>query len=156
MKECKTCAMVAQRDEGTAPLWDNIYRSDYWDVVHSYNTSIAGWIVLVPQRHCQAVADLSTEEAVECGLLLQRVSLAMAEVTGCVKTYVMQFAEHSLHLHVHFHVVPHMADQPPEKRSYRVLNFTGLPEEERVSEAEMNEIAARMSEILSVQKHESP
>jgi diadenosine tetraphosphate (Ap4A) HIT family hydrolase len=149
MNDCKTCQMVAQRDAGTAPLWDNIYRTDYWDVVHSYNSALLGWIVLVPREHHTAVADLSAAEAAELGLLLQRVSKALAELTGCVKTYVMQFAEHPLHPHVHFHVVPRMAGQPAEQRSYRVLNLLGVPEEEQVSEEEMNDISLRLREILN-------
>lgn len=149
INECKTCKMVAMRDAGTAPQWDNIYRTEYWDVVHSYNTGIAGWIVLVVRRHCAAVAELSSAEAAECGLLQQQVSRALAEVTGCVKTYVMQFAEHPLHPHVHFHIVLRMADQPQEMRSWRVLNYLGVTEEERVSESEMNEIALQLGEILS-------
>lgn len=147
--ECKTCMMVAQRDEGIAPLWDNIYRTDYWDVVHSYNTAVAGWLVLVPRQHRDAIAELSIEEAAELGLILKKVSVALAEVTGCVKTYVMQFAEHPLHPHVHFHVVPRMADQPAELRSWRVLTQLGVSEEQRISESEMNEIAGRLRGILS-------
>ena len=149
--QCKTCELVAQRDAGTAPLWDNIFRTDYWDVVHSYNTSIVGWIVLVPRRHRDAIAELSPEETAELGPLLQRVSRALADVTGCVKTYVMQFAEHPQHPHVHFHVVPRMADQPPELHSWRVLTGLGVREDQRVSETEMNAIAGRLGRLLGAE-----
>ncbi|MDX1415514.1 MAG: HIT family protein [Candidatus Promineifilaceae bacterium] len=146
---CQSCELVARRDAGEAPLWDHIFRAQYWDVVHSYNTSIPGWIVLVARQHHAAIAELSDEEAAEYGLLQQRVSRALAQVTGCVKTYVMQFAEHPLHPHVHFHVVPRMADQPPQRRSAGMLNFLGVPQEERLSDAEMNEIGAQLQRLLS-------
>ncbi len=42
---CMTCELVARRDRGEAPLWDNIYRTAHWDLVHSYNTALPGWLV---------------------------------------------------------------------------------------------------------------
>lgn len=148
MDECKTCQLSARRNRGEAPDWDNIYRTAHWDVVHSYNTSLLGWIVLVPQNHRLAIADLSAEEAAELGGLLKRVSAGLHELTGCIKTYVMQFAEHPQHPHVHFHVVPRMAGQPLEVRSYRVLTLLGVPQEEQVTEAEMDAFALRLRTFL--------
>ena len=114
INRCHTCELVARRDAGEAPLWDAIYRSQYWDVVHSYNTSLPGWLVLVARRHMAAIDEMNDEEAVELGRLIRHVSLALKEATGCVKTYVIQFAEAADHPHVHFHVVPRMADQPED------------------------------------------
>jgi diadenosine tetraphosphate (Ap4A) HIT family hydrolase len=145
---CLTCELVARRDRGEAPLWDAIYRSQYWDVVHSYNTSLPGWLVLVARRHMAAIDEMSDEEAVEVGPLLRRVSLALKEVTGCVKTYVVQFAEAPDHPHVHFHVVPRMADQPEDHRGPHVFRYLGVAEEERVDETHMNELAAEVRGIL--------
>lgn len=141
---CISCELVARRDAGLAPLWDNIHRTPFWDVVHNYNTSLPGWIVLVARRHIEAVDELTEEEAVELGLFLQKVSVALKEVVGCAKTYVMQFAESAGHTHVHFHVVPRMADQPEERRATKIFGYLGVSEEERVSEARMNEIAGQV------------
>jgi hypothetical protein len=54
MTNCYTCQLTAQRDAGTAPFWDSIHRTAHWDVVHSYNTSLLGWIVLVARTHRDA------------------------------------------------------------------------------------------------------
>ena len=148
MKTCQTCELIARRDAGNAPLWDCIYRTPFWDVVHSYNTSLPGWLVLVVRRHIEAVDELTDEEAAELGHLLQRTSLALKEVTGCVKTYVMQFAEMAEHPHVHFHVVPRLADMPEDRRSTKIFGYLGVPEEERVSEEKMNEIAVKVRKII--------
>ncbi len=121
MNDCKTCQLVVRRDKDKSPDWDNIFRTEYWDVVHSYNTSLVGWIVLVTRVHRRSVADLSEGEAAELGLLLKGVSRGLHILTGCVKTYVMQFAEHPQHPHVHFHVVPRFDGQPPELRGPRVM-----------------------------------
>ena len=148
MKYCKTCELIARRDAGITPLWDCIHRTQFWDVVHSYNTALPGWLVLVARRHIEAIDELTDEEAVELGILLRRVSLALKEVTGCLKTYVIQIAEAAEHPHVHFHIIPRMANQPEDRRSTKIFGYLGVPEEERVSEETMNEIATKVQEIL--------
>lgn len=148
MNHCYTCELTARRDAGQAPLWDCIHRTRYWDVVHSYNTALSGWLVLVIRRHIEAIDEMTEDEAVELGILIRRVSVALKETTGCVKTYVIQFAEMSEHPHVHFHIVPRMADQPEERRSTKIFGYLGVPTEERVSSEEMDEIAAKIQVLL--------
>jgi diadenosine tetraphosphate (Ap4A) HIT family hydrolase len=145
---CKTCEMIAARDAGAVRLWDAIHRTAHWDVVHSYDAALPGWLVLVARRHVIAIDELTDEEAAELGLLLRRVSLALKATLGCDKTYVAQFAEAAEHPHVHFHVVPRMPDQPPERRGPLVFGYLGASPEERVREAERNRIAAQVREKL--------
>jgi len=146
--ECKICELVARRDAGDAPPWDCIWRTRLWDLVHSYNTALPGWLVLVARRHVEAADELSEEESIELGALLRRASLALKQVTGCVKTYVVLFAEQEGHRHVHLHIVPRMADQPEERRGAGAFAYLGRPPEERVPEATMNDIAARIRGAL--------
>ena len=148
MQGCKTCELVSRRDSGDAPLWNNILRTPFWDVVHNYETSLSGWLVLVVRRHLSAIDELTEEEAVELGALLRRTSRALKEVVGCEKTYVIQFAEHPEHPHVHFHVVPRMADMSAEYRATGVFGYSGASEE-RVSEAAMNALAAQLRPLLT-------
>ena len=148
MQGCKTCALISRRDNGDAPLWDEILRTPFWDVVHNYETSLPGWLVLVVRRHLTSVDELTEAEAVELGSLLRRTSKALKEVVGCEKTYVIQFAEHPEHPHVHFHVVPRMADTPAERRGVGVFGYSGVTEG-RVSEATMNALAAQLRARLS-------
>lgn len=150
LSACLTCELIARRDQGNAPLWDSIHRTHHWDLVHSYNTSLPGWLVLVARRHVAAIDELTEAEAAELGVLLRRVSAALREVTGCVKTYVVQFAEQAEHPHVHFHVVPRMADQPAERRGPRVFSYLGAAEEERVSEDHMNAIATAVRRLIQM------
>ena len=153
MKQCMTCQLIARRDAGAAPLWDCIQRTQYWDIVHSYNTALPGWLVLVARRHIEALYELTPDEAAELGVLLRQVSVALRDVTGCLKTYVIQFAEAAEHPHVHFHIVPRMADQPEAYRSTRVFAYLDVSETERVSEERMNEIAARIRPLLHSDTH---
>ena len=146
---CKTCEMTARRRLGQAPLWDNIYQTEFWDVVHAYNSALPGWLVLVVQRHIESLDELTEQEAAELGPLIRRVSLSLKSVVGCTKTYVIQFAEARQHPHVHFHIVPRMADQPAERRSAGIMGYLGVSREERISEGRMNEIGAEIRSHLS-------
>jgi len=149
MKQCKTCELITRRDKETAPFWDCIHRTQFWDVVHSYNTALPGWIVLVVRRHIEAIAELTDDEAIDLGVLIRRVSVVLKEVTGCVKTYVIQFAEMAEHSHVHFHIIPRLADQPEDRRGTKIFEYLGVSEEERVCEETMNEIAMKVQRLLS-------
>lgn len=145
---CYTCTLMAQRERGGRPLWDDIYRTRFWHVVHAYDSALPGWLVLVARRHIEALADLTPEESAELGSLIALVSQALQTVTGCVKTYVIQFAEAAGHPHVHVHIVPRMADQPEERRGPRIFGYLGAAGPERVPEATMDALAAQLRALL--------
>lgn len=84
-----------------------------------------GWLVLVPRRHVEAVSELSEEEAAAMGLWQQRLSCALRDVLGCMKTYVAQFAEAEGFAHVHFHIVPRSADLPKRLRGSNIFALMG-------------------------------
>ena len=138
---CQSCEWMERRTRGEAPAWDCILRTDHWDIVHSNNTSLEGWLVLVLRRHVEAVADMSDDEARELGPLLRRVSSALHHVTGCVKTYVVQFAEHPQHRHVHIHVIPRHADLADDITGPRIFELLGVDATTAVTEDRMNAIA---------------
>lgn len=141
MTLCHTCELIERRDTGNAPRWDSIHRTAHWDVVHSYNTSLPGWLVLVIRRHIAAIDEMTDAEATELGTLIRQMSIALKQVTGCGKTYVIQFAEAPEHPHVHFHIVPRMADHPDDHKGPNVFKYLGVSDEERVSEDDMDKIA---------------
>ena len=153
MTICKSCQLIIERDEGRAPLWDSIYRSEYWDIVHAYNTSYLGWLVLILRRHIEALDAMTFAEAADLGALLREVSLALKRHTGCQKTYVMQFAESEEHPHVHFHIVPRLPDQAPDDIAYKVMRHLGVPLQERCGEVEMNALALGIRAQLESMRH---
>lgn len=101
-----------------------------------------------------ALDEMSEAEAAELGSLLRDVSLVLKQVTGCRKTYVLQFAEHPNHPHVHVHIVPRMVDQPETRRGPRIMEYAGVAEDERVDEATMNMLGEQVRQILSSMKTE--
>jgi diadenosine tetraphosphate (Ap4A) HIT family hydrolase len=117
-------------------------------VVHSYDTALPGWLIVVVRRHIESVDELTDPEAVELGRLIRRVSLALKEVTGCLKTYVIQFAESAEHPHVHFHIIPRMANQPQDRHSTKIFGYLNVPPEERIGQEDMNAIAVKVRKIL--------
>lgn len=146
---CKTCQMTKKRDDGAAPPWDAILRTPGWDLVHSYNSALEGWLVLVTRRHITALAELTDDEAAELGPLIKRVSTALHHITGCEKTYLAQFAEHPDHQHVHVHLVARGADHPPDARGPNVFGLIGDNASLHISEDRMNEIAAELQRVLT-------
>lgn len=148
MDHCRTCELVERRDAGGAPLWDRIARHGAWDVVHAFGTSIEGWLVLVLRRHVASLAEMDLEEAAALGPLIKQASDALNRVVGCDKTYVAQFAEAEGHRHVHVHVIPRYADQPPELKGPRIFGCLGVPDADAVPAERMDELARQLQPHL--------
>lgn len=144
MEGCRSCELVARRDAGEAPLWDQIVRTPLWDVVHCDPTSLEGWIVLGARRHVAVLADLDDGEAAALGPLVRDVSRALTAVVGCEKTYAVQFAEAPGHNHVHVHLIPRQPDLPAEHRGPNVFRHLGVPREECVTESRMDDLATAL------------
>jgi len=97
-----------------------------------------------------AVADMTADEAAELGTLVKEVSRAVQEVADCDKTYVVQFAGHQDHPHVHVHVIPRARDLQHEHQGARVVSLLGVPEDAAVPDERMNEIAQRLDGQLQI------
>ncbi len=76
-----------------------------------------------PTTHLTSFPDLSPDAADELGGLVRRLGIALAEVTGCVRTYLMQFSEAEGFSHLHLHLVPRMADHPEDALGPSVFAF---------------------------------
>ena len=146
MTTCITCHLTAIRHQ--QPLCECIFETEHWRVVHAFNTSLPGWLVVIAKRHAKSFADLTAAEVAEFGPFLHRVSRALQEVTGALKTYTVLFAEHPEHPHVHFHVVPRAAEMPEANRSLNVFNYLGVPEAETVPLETRNALAEQLRAIL--------
>jgi diadenosine tetraphosphate (Ap4A) HIT family hydrolase len=147
LSDCYTCSRYT--DPESLPPRERIVASDLWRVVHSFNTSLPGWLVLIPNRHVEAIDELTEDEAAELGPLLWSLSRALRSVVGCGKTYVAQFAEAEGFKHVHFHIVPRMSWFVREQRGPRSLDaFLGKNEAERVPVEEMDRIALAIADEL--------
>lgn len=128
---------------------DDVLHTDHWRVAHAFNSTLAGWLVLLPTRHLTSFTQLSPEAAGELGGLVHRLSSALEEVTGCVKTYLMQFSEAEGFSHLHLHLVPRMPDQPEDARGPRVFSYLTEEEAGGLAEGERDRIALSLCAALA-------
>lgn len=144
---CYNCDQTADPDS-LAP-WERVHEEGLWRAALAFDSSLPGWLVIVPQRHVEGLHEVTAQDAAVLGSLLQRLSVALVEVTGCVKTYVMLFAEAEGFAHLHVHLVPRPADLPPEHRGPKVFAHLGVPPEEQPSVRERNDLAAAIRTVLA-------
>lgn len=117
------CFSCAQSENGVETIRENIWEAPGWRVAHSFNASLAGWLVIIASRHIESPDEMSLEESRDLGQLLRDASLALKHVTKCQKTYVIMFAEAEGFSHLHYHVVPRLSDLPPERRAPNVFAY---------------------------------
>jgi diadenosine tetraphosphate (Ap4A) HIT family hydrolase len=135
------CYVCDQQAAPVLPPREDIVHTDHWRVAHAFNSSLAGWLVLVPTRHVLAFTYLTPAAADELGGLVRRMSVALEEVTGCVKTYLMQFSEAEGFSHLHLHLVPRMAEHPADARGPAVFAFLGSDESAWLPAQERDDLA---------------
>ncbi len=135
---CYSCEQGAQ---ATRPPRDDVVHTEHWRVAHAFNSTLPGWLVLLPTRHLTSFTELTPEAADELGGLVRRLGIALEAVTGCVKTYLMQFSEADGFSHLHLHLVPRLADHPRDAVGPRVFRYLTDDEAQWLPEAERDALA---------------
>jgi diadenosine tetraphosphate (Ap4A) HIT family hydrolase len=144
---CFSCAEEARLAE--LPPRQSVAHDEHWRVVHAFDTSLPGWLILLPRRHVTAIGELTDAEAVALGSWQVRLSRALHEVTGCPKTYIVQFAEAQGYAHVHFHVTPRPDDAHAEYRGPRIFGMLGgTPPADRLSDDRCDALALAVTAAL--------
>ena len=149
---CGTCR--ANRGELAAP-GGIIFQDAHWRLEHILPPiPLAGWLVLKPLRHVEALGELNTDEADAFGPLAQRVSAALQAVVQPAKVYLCQFSEAEHFAHIHFHLIPRAVDLPPERRGpaiFELLSITRKEGRDLASPDEAERIAFAVRERLRLQ-----
>ncbi len=70
-------------------------------------------------------------------------------MTGCQKTYVAMFAEKDGFGHVHFHLIPRLADLSSELRGPAVFDLLQTPSDQCLSEERSDEVAESIKAELA-------
>jgi diadenosine tetraphosphate (Ap4A) HIT family hydrolase len=143
--ECYACDQLAGV---SAPPREDVVHTDHWRVAHAFNSTLPGWLVLVPTRHIASFTELTPEAADELGGLVRRLGTALETVTGCVKTYLMQFSEAEGFSHLHLHLVPRLPDHPEDARGPRVFTYMTDDQAQWLPEAERDAIALAVRAAL--------
>lgn len=146
VSDCYACGQQGEAAE--LPPREDVIHTEHWRVAHAFNSTLPGWLVLVPAGHVTAFTQLTAGAAAELGTLIRELSLALEAVTGCVKTYVMQFAEAEGFAHLHVHVVPRAADHPDDAKGARVFSYLTDDEARWLPAEARDDVALRLRVAL--------
>ena len=136
------------RDKALSPE-EFIVIEGHWRVAHPFNTTLTGWLVVLPQRHITSLDQATVEESQQLGPLLRRCSLALKAITGCDKSYFISFGEAEGFSHLHVHVVPRMSFFTPEQLGPKVFGFLGGEESNWLTESQRRSWALEFREVLT-------
>ena len=135
------CYSCDQQLDPSPPPREDVVHTEHWRVAHAFNSTLAGWVVIVPTRHVLSFTELTPAAADELGGLVLRMSRALEQVTGCVKTYLMQFSEAEGYSHLHLHLVPRLPEHPAEAQGPRVFAYLSADEGEYLPDSRRDEVA---------------
>ena len=143
------CYACDQQAAGSLPPREDVVHTEHWRAAHAFNSTLPGWLVLLPTRHVTSFTELSPDAAAELGGLITRLSGALERVTGCVKTYLMQFSEAEGFAHLHLHLVPRGPQHPEEARGPRVFVYLTDDPARSLTETERDTIALALRAELA-------
>lgn len=143
------CYPCNQQAADALPPREDVVHTDHWRVAHAFNSTLPGWLVLLPTRHLTSFTELTPEAADELGGLVRRLGIALETVTGCVKSYLMQFSEADGFSHLHLHLVPRLADQPEDVRGPRVFAYLTDDRASWIPSRELDTIALSLRSALA-------
>lgn len=143
------CFACDHQASDSLPPREDVVHTEHWRVAHAFNSTLPGWLVINPTRHLTSFTELTPAAADELGGLVHRLSTALEQVTGCVKTYLMQFSEAEGFSHLHVHVVPRMPDHPAEARGPKVFTYLDDDPAQWLPETQRDAIALGLREALS-------
>ena len=150
---CKSCQAI----QGLISLTNTprIIETRHWVIEHAHPTAVRGWLVIVLNRHCSALHELTEEEFEELSHLLRLACQALHQVLDTEKEYVMQFAEGEGFNHVHVHVIARLPDWPPELKGPRIFSGLGSQVENPLESMELSPLVEKIGEYITSRLHPS-
>lgn len=112
MEECLACDLT----HGRRPLLGGlIHRVSGWRVEHCVGPLGLGTLIVKPERHVTAVADLDDHEAAALGPLLRRASAVAGSLVGAEQVYNCLWSHAGgVPVHIHYVIQPVTRDQMNE------------------------------------------
>lgn len=108
-EECEACAL----SDGRSPLPGGLlHRQHGWRVEHCVGPLGLGTLIVKPERHVTAVADLTVEEANNLGTLLRSASWVASQLVASEQVYNCLWSHAGGRpVHIHYVIQPITADQ---------------------------------------------
>ena len=149
---CVSCDIVAGKRIEPGGV---IHEDRYWHVGTAVALPVVwrGFLIIKLKRHCEHLAELSSEEALALGPVIRSTCSALTEVLKPAKIYVCSHGDGIKH--VHFWVLPRPSSMRPGMHSVifnldmrtALTRFLGL-KKWIVSDAEVSAIAKQVREYL--------
>lgn len=144
--DCLSCK--AKAGEIVLSPGPEIFGGEYWRVDHAYPTALKGWLVIILQRHVEALHELTAEEHRELSEIQQKLIPALRKMTNCAKEYLVCFAEKEGFNHIHFHLIARSVDLPSMLKGKEIFAVLSPSKDNAVSEEEITEFCSKIrSEI---------
>ena len=142
------CALA----DGRRPLpGGRIFRTENWLVEHCIGPLGLGTLIVKPERHVTAVADLTEDEATELGPLLRRTSAVAVQLVGAEQVYNCLWSHAGgLPVHIHYVVQSVTAAQVSEFGMYGPsLQVAMFAKGDVPTESDIDEVAERARRAFS-------
>lgn len=144
---CAFCRILEGR-----PLMPNpriVYEDDVVFAFLNQLPSQEGYTIVCPKRHVERFeTDLAPDEWRHLMDVVQRVSRAVSEVTGAIRTYLASLGSPERNPHLHIHVCPCPPGTPFERQRFAAMM---LPDFQYLdlSEERLDEIATAIRRVLA-------
>jgi diadenosine tetraphosphate (Ap4A) HIT family hydrolase len=123
-------------DAARAPL----YQDGLWHVRHiDAPFPVAGWMLLITQRHVGGPAHFDDEEARAFGPALRHFERVLEEITGALRIYTAAMGES--HPHFHAHLVPRYPSMPNDAKAWGVFDLQRAAAAGEIPPADAAEVA---------------
>ncbi len=133
-----TCG-VCNSLSGPAPAAP-LYEDDLWHVRHiDAPYPVAGWMLLITQRHVGGPAHFNDDEARAFGPALRHFERVLEEVTGALRIYTAAMGES--HPHFHAHMVPRTASMPNDAKAWGVFDLQRAAAKGEITPADPAEVS---------------
>jgi diadenosine tetraphosphate (Ap4A) HIT family hydrolase len=140
---CPLCEGNAQVDAGTAASRERVVVTDSWRVI-AHRSALPGWMLVAARTHARSLSDLPESAMAELGVLLGQGTRALVDEFAALKSYVMQFSEGMVG-HLHFSLVPRMADLPEDRRGAAVSAYNA--KDTPLEDSARDEVADRLRAV---------
>jgi diadenosine tetraphosphate (Ap4A) HIT family hydrolase len=103
-----------------------------------------GWLVIVLRRHAEALHDLTHEEFMELGPIVEATIRTLSAYFDCEKEYLAQYAEGTGFHHVHIHVVAKPVDLPDELKGPQIFKLLAVDQAAAAPRGEIRELCMEL------------